>query len=238
MGRRLLLPRGGLGRRPGQAGPRVGAPRCGAGRPAGLQYRAAPRGAAPPPGAARRRGLRPSWRRRRPARGAHAHWPRRGRCHVGGSGASGPREVAAAAAARPCVRASVRAASRVLARSCPGAGMERSRMDLPKGPDTLCFDKDEFMKVRAGARRPGAGQGRLRSASCRVPSAGTSLRFAARLWPRAWRAQPGESAAAESCTLSQKAPKFWPRGFERNVKARVIARPCPWAVGSDCQSPA
>ncbi|XP_016018918.2 conserved oligomeric Golgi complex subunit 2 isoform X2 [Rousettus aegyptiacus] len=24
--------------------------------------------------------------------------------------------------------------------------MERSRMDLPKGPDTLCFDKDEFMK--------------------------------------------------------------------------------------------
>lgn len=54
-------------------------------------------------------------------------------------------------------------------------------MDLPKGPDTLCFDKDEFMKVRAGARRPGAGQGRLRSASCRVPSAGTSLRFAASL---------------------------------------------------------
>lgn len=24
-------------------------------------------------------------------------------------------------------------------------------MNLPKGPDTLCFDKDEFMKVRAGA---------------------------------------------------------------------------------------
>ncbi|XP_059013590.1 conserved oligomeric Golgi complex subunit 2-like isoform X2 [Mustela lutreola] len=24
--------------------------------------------------------------------------------------------------------------------------MERSRMNLPKGPDTLCFDKDEFMK--------------------------------------------------------------------------------------------
>uniref|UniRef100_A0A4W2EQX9 Conserved oligomeric Golgi complex subunit 2 n=1 Tax=Bos indicus x Bos taurus TaxID=30522 RepID=A0A4W2EQX9_BOBOX len=25
--------------------------------------------------------------------------------------------------------------------------MEKSRMNLPKGPDTLCFDKDEFMKV-------------------------------------------------------------------------------------------
>ncbi|TKC48957.1 hypothetical protein EI555_013638, partial [Monodon monoceros] len=25
-------------------------------------------------------------------------------------------------------------------------GMEKSRMNLPKGPDTLCFDKDEFMK--------------------------------------------------------------------------------------------
>ncbi|XP_059005344.1 conserved oligomeric Golgi complex subunit 2-like isoform X1 [Mustela lutreola] len=24
--------------------------------------------------------------------------------------------------------------------------MERSRMNLPKGPDSLCFDKDEFMK--------------------------------------------------------------------------------------------
>jgi len=24
--------------------------------------------------------------------------------------------------------------------------MEKSRMNLPKGPDTLCFDKDEFMK--------------------------------------------------------------------------------------------
>ena len=27
-------------------------------------------------------------------------------------------------------------------------------MNLPKGPDTLCFDKDEFMKVRAGAALP------------------------------------------------------------------------------------
>nr|CAI9702008.1 unnamed protein product [Rangifer tarandus platyrhynchus] len=25
--------------------------------------------------------------------------------------------------------------------------MEKSRMNVPKGPDTLCFDKDEFMKV-------------------------------------------------------------------------------------------
>uniref|UniRef100_A0A9L0J7J3 Conserved oligomeric Golgi complex subunit 2 n=1 Tax=Equus asinus TaxID=9793 RepID=A0A9L0J7J3_EQUAS len=24
--------------------------------------------------------------------------------------------------------------------------MEQSRMNLPRGPDTLCFDKDEFMK--------------------------------------------------------------------------------------------
>lgn len=31
-------------------------------------------------------------------------------------------------------------------------------MNLPKGPDTLCFDKDEFMKVRAGARLPGPGR--------------------------------------------------------------------------------
>lgn len=39
--------------------------------------------------------------------------------------------------------------------------MERRRMNLPTGPDTLCFDKDEFMKVRghpAGVppRRPNA----------------------------------------------------------------------------------
>lgn len=115
-------------------------------------------------------------------------------------------------------------------------------MDLPKGPDTLCFDKDEFMKVRAGAPLPGSApglrEGRLPSASCRVPSAGTSLHFAARLWPRAWRVQPGESAAAESCTLSQEAPKFWPSGFELNVKAPVTARPCHRAVRSACQSPA
>lgn len=36
--------------------------------------------------------------------------------------------------------------------------MERRRMNLPTGPDTLCFDKDEFMKVRdtrRGGRRRG-----------------------------------------------------------------------------------
>lgn len=30
--------------------------------------------------------------------------------------------------------------------------MEKRRMNLPTGPDTLCFDKDEFMKVRASGR--------------------------------------------------------------------------------------
>ncbi|XP_058993936.1 uncharacterized protein LOC131810247 isoform X2 [Mustela lutreola] len=73
--------------------------------------------------------------------------------------------------------------------------MERSRMNLPKGLDTLCFDKDEFMKVRAWALLPGAGRGwpallgppgpllgLLLRASWAVPapdgsSAGTSLHF-------------------------------------------------------------
>ena len=30
-------------------------------------------------------------------------------------------------------------------------------MNLPKGPDSLCFDKDEFMKVHAWVLLPGAG---------------------------------------------------------------------------------
>lgn len=30
--------------------------------------------------------------------------------------------------------------------------MEKRRMNLPTGPDTLCFDKDEFMKVREPGR--------------------------------------------------------------------------------------
>ena len=30
--------------------------------------------------------------------------------------------------------------------------MKKSRMNLPKGPDALFFDKDEFLKVRAGSR--------------------------------------------------------------------------------------
>lgn len=36
--------------------------------------------------------------------------------------------------------------------------MERHRMNLPTGPDTLCFDKDEFMKVR-DTRRGGCRRG-------------------------------------------------------------------------------
>ena len=72
-------------------------------------------------------------------------------------------------------------------------------MNLPKGPDTLCFDKDEFMKVHAWALLPGAGRGwpallgppgpllgLLLRASWAVPapdgsSAGTSLHFAVSL---------------------------------------------------------
>ncbi|KAJ8787333.1 hypothetical protein J1605_005738 [Eschrichtius robustus] len=65
--------------------------------------------------------------------------------------------------------------------------MEKSRMNLPKGPDTLCFDKDEFMKVRAGAPLPepvagglpsfrsGASSGRARPGPA---PGGTSLLFA------------------------------------------------------------
>ncbi|XP_043744903.1 conserved oligomeric Golgi complex subunit 2-like isoform X3 [Cervus elaphus] len=41
--------------------------------------------------------------------------------------------------------------------------MEKSRMNLPKGPDTLCFDKDEFMKVRPGGCAPRAEAGGLSS---------------------------------------------------------------------------
>lgn len=60
-------------------------------------------------------------------------------------------------------------------------------MNLPKGPDTLCFDKDEFMKVRAGAPLPepaagglpsfrsGASSGRARSGPA---PGGTSLLLA------------------------------------------------------------
>ncbi|KAG8515053.1 Conserved oligomeric Golgi complex subunit 2 [Galemys pyrenaicus] len=38
------------------------------------------------------------------------------------------------------------AAAAVPLRAAAARGMEKSRMNLPKGPDTLCFDKDEFMK--------------------------------------------------------------------------------------------
>lgn len=44
--------------------------------------------------------------------------------------------------AASCSWASLRSGRREAA----AGGMERSRMNLPTGPDTLCFDKDEFMK--------------------------------------------------------------------------------------------
>lgn len=70
-------------------------------------------------------------------------------------------------------------------------------MNLPKGPDTLCFDKDEFMKVRAGLRARGwparrCPRGRPR-ASARGPSAGTALPFAVSLPPQGGRCSPGRA---------------------------------------------
>ena len=38
-------------------------------------------------------------------------------------------------------------------------------MNLPRGPDKLCFDKDEFMKVRPGGCSPRAEAGGLSSFS-------------------------------------------------------------------------
>lgn len=46
--------------------------------------------------------------------------------------------------------------------------MERSRMNLPRGPDTLCFDKDEFTKVR---RAPAPGSPTPRPLVTRPPCA-------------------------------------------------------------------
>uniref|UniRef100_A0ABI7XWA1 Conserved oligomeric Golgi complex subunit 2 n=1 Tax=Felis catus TaxID=9685 RepID=A0ABI7XWA1_FELCA len=85
-------------------------------------------------------------RRRRRTRGVLAHWPRRGRCHVGGSGASVPWKLAVAAAAASERAASCFSSLESRRREAAAGGMEKSRMNLPKGPDTLCFDKDEFMK--------------------------------------------------------------------------------------------
>ena len=93
-------------------------------------------------------------RRRRRTRGVLAHWPRRGRCHVGGSGASVPWKLAVAAAAASERAASCFSSLESRRREAAAGGMEKSRMNLPKGPDTLCFDKDEFMKVRAGGSAP------------------------------------------------------------------------------------
>ncbi|XP_043739506.1 uncharacterized protein LOC122681451 isoform X1 [Cervus elaphus] len=53
--------------------------------------------------------------------------------------------------------------------------MEKSRMNLPKGPDTLCSDKDEFMKVRPGGCAPRAEAGGLFS----FPSGASSSCWAA-----------------------------------------------------------
>lgn len=33
-------------------------------------------------------------------------------------------------------------------------------MNLPRGPENLCFDKDEFMKVGGGCRGRQAAEGR------------------------------------------------------------------------------
>lgn len=53
--------------------------------------------------------------------------------------------------------------------------MEKRRMNLPTGPDTLCFDKDEFMKVRA----PGRSAAELPDAQAlRFPEAPAGVRDA------------------------------------------------------------
>lgn len=84
-----------------------------------------------------------------------------GRCHVGGSGASPTVEIDRGCGRRvgplgaaSCSWASLRSGRREAA----AGGMERSRMNLPTGPDTLCFDKDEFMKV-PGRFSPEPGRG-------------------------------------------------------------------------------
>lgn len=72
-------------------------------------------------------------------------------------------------------------------------------MNLPKGPDTLCFDKDEFMKVRAGAPLPGAGPW----VACPPLPSGASTRASARFLGRVLpeRALGGDLAALRSESL-------------------------------------
>ncbi|CAN0535826.1 unnamed protein product [Rangifer tarandus platyrhynchus] len=65
--------------------------------------------------------------------------------------------------------------------------MDKSRMNLPKRPDTLCFDKDEFMKVRPGDCAPRAEADGLSS----FPSGASS-----RCWPCMPQISPRRDLAA------------------------------------------
>ncbi|CAI9160043.1 unnamed protein product [Rangifer tarandus platyrhynchus] len=65
--------------------------------------------------------------------------------------------------------------------------MEKSRMNLPKRPETLCFDKDEFMKVLPGDCALRAEADGLSS----FPSGASS-----RCWPRTPRISPRRDLAA------------------------------------------
>lgn len=74
-------------------------------------------------------------------------------------------------------------------------------MNLPKGPDTLCFDKDEFMKVRAGGSAPWSrAVGGLPSFALRGLSSGLSCALPG---PRPPRTGPrrGDLAALRSESL-------------------------------------
>lgn len=70
-------------------------------------------------------------------------------------------------------------------------------MNLPRGPENLCFDKDEFMKVRGGRRHGGWWRGFLRT---RV--AGSSRERAARSLGRDFRAPPRPFPRAGAARVS------------------------------------
>nr|CAI9711152.1 unnamed protein product [Rangifer tarandus platyrhynchus] len=72
--------------------------------------------------------------------------------------------------------------------------MDKSRMNLPKRPDTLCFDKDEFMKVRPGDCAPRAEADGLSS----FPSGASS-----RCWPCMPQISPRRDLAAFAVILEQ-----------------------------------
>ena len=65
-------------------------------------------------------------------------------------------------------------------------------MNLPKGPDMLCFDKDEFMKVRPGGCAPRAEAGGLSF----FPSGASS-----RCWPLTPQISPRRDLAAFAVSL-------------------------------------